>query len=247
MFAGCRDESRHSTLKRPPDKGSTVVRSTPPRQSAKLSVVTTPPSSPWKAADRTLLQLIDSGAAEAAHKSGKWLACRPGCSQCCIGVFPISQLDVHRLQAGLEQLKQQDAARAMRVAARAQDSVERLRGGFPGDPGTGLLTESDEAQARFDDFANDEPCPALDPETQTCDLYASRPMTCRVFGPAVRGEGGAVGACELCYEDASDEQIADCAVEMDPDGTESRLIETLEAETGVRGSTIVAWCLAALP
>jgi Fe-S-cluster containining protein len=162
-------------------------------------------------------------------------------------VFPISQLDVQRLQAGLEQLKREDAARALRVAARARDSVERLRNEFPGDPETGLLTESDEAQARFDDFANDEPCPALDPETQTCDLYASRPMTCRVFGPAVRGGDGAVGACELCYEGASDEQIADCAVEMDPDNTEGRLIETLEVETGVRGSTIVAWCLTALP
>jgi Fe-S-cluster containining protein len=226
---------------------SAAVGSTPARQSAKLSVVTTPPSSAWKTADRALLQIIDANNAEAARKSGEWLACRPGCSQCCIGVFPISQLDVQRLQAGLEQLKREDAARALRVAARARDSVERLRDEFPGDPNTGLLTESDEAQARFDNFANDEPCPALDPETQTCDLYASRPMTCRVFGPAVRGADGAVGACELCYEGASDEQIADCAVEMDPDNTEGRLIETLEVETGVRGSTIAAWCLAALP
>jgi Fe-S-cluster containining protein len=122
--------------------------------------------------------------------------------------------------------------------------VERLRGEFPGDLETGLLAESDEAEARFEDFANDEPCPALDPQTQTCDLYASRPMTCRVFGPAVRGADGAVGACELCYQGASDEQIAECAVEMDPDDTESPLTAKLEAETGVRGMTIVAWCLA---
>jgi Fe-S-cluster containining protein len=200
----------------------------------------------WKAADRALIQIIDSAHAEAARKSGAWLACRPGCSQCCIGVFPISQLDVRRLQAGQEDLKQDDPARAARVVARARDSVERLRGEFPGDAKTGLLEESDEAEARFEDFANDEPCPALDPQTQTCDLYASRPMTCRVFGPAVRGADGAVGACELCYQGASDEQIAECAVEMDPGDTESPLTAKLEAETGVRGMTIVAWCLAEL-
>ena len=200
----------------------------------------------WKAADRALIQIIDSAHAEAARKSGAWLACRPGCSQCCIGVFPISQLDVRRLQTGLEDLKQDDPARAAQVVARARDSVERLRGEFPGDPESGLLTETDDAEARFEDFANDEPCPALDPQTQTCDLYASRPMTCRVFGPAVRGADGAVGACELCYQGASDEQIAECAVEMDPGDTESPLTAKLEAETGVRGMTIVAWCLAEL-
>jgi Fe-S-cluster containining protein len=221
-------------------------RSTQPRQSAKLSVVATPSPSAWKTADRALIQIIDSAHAEAACKSGVWLACRPGCSQCCIGVFPISQLDVRRLQAGLEELRQDDPARAARVVARARESVERLRDGFPGDALTGLLTESDEAEARFEDFANDEPCPALDPETQTCDLYASRPMTCRVFGPAVRGADSAVGACELCYQGASDAQIAECAVEMDPDDTESLLTAKLEAETGVRGMTIVAWCLAEL-
>ena len=43
-----------------------------------------------------------------------------------------------------------------------------------------------EDQARFEDFANDAACPALDPATGRCDVYAWRPMTCRVFGPPVR-------------------------------------------------------------
>jgi Fe-S-cluster containining protein len=223
-----------------------MLRSTPPRQSVKLAVVGKPSTFAWQAADQTLLQIVDAANAEAACKSGTWLVCRPGCSQCCIGVFPISQLDVRRLRVGLDELKRQDPARAERVIARAQDSVARLRGEFPGDAETGRLTESDEAEARFEDFANDEPCPALDPVTQTCDLYAARPMTCRVFGAAVRGSAGAVGACELCYHGASDEAIAACAVEMDPDDTERPLIERMEEETGVRGMTIVAWCLAGL-
>jgi len=151
------------------------------------------------------------------------------------------------MQAGLAELKHSDLERAARVVDRARASVERLRGEFPGDAATGFLGESEADEARFEGFANDEPCPALDPETQTCDLYAARPMTCRVFGPAVRGVDGAVGACELCYHGARDEEIAACAVEMDPDDTERVLAETLEAETGVQGMTIVAWRLATLP
>ena len=208
--------------------------------------MSTPPSLAWQTTDQALIQIIDSAHAEAARKSGTWLACRPGCSQCCIGVFPISQLDVVRLQAGFVELRQSDEARAARVVDRARASMERLRADFPGDPATGLLGESEDDETRFEGFADDEPCPALDPETQTCDLYAARPMTCRVFGPAVRGRDGSVGACELCYHGASDAEIAACAVEVDPDDTESALTETLEAETGVQGTTIVAWCLAAL-
>lgn len=203
-------------------------------------------STSWKLADQTLLQIIDSANAEAARKSGVWLACRPGCAQCCVGVFPISQLDVRRLRAGLADLRESDEARAARVVERARASVGRLQADFPGDVSTGILGESLADEERFEDFANEEPCPALDPETQTCDLYAARPMTCRVFGPAVRGADGAVGACELCYHGASDAEIQACAVEMDADDTETALTETLEAETGERGTTIVAWCLAKL-
>ncbi len=138
---------------------SRTANSTWSPQSANLTVVSTSSSLAWKFADQALLQIIDIAHAEAARKSGAWLACRPGCAQCCIGVFPISQLDVFRLQSGLEELKHSDSARAERVIARARDSVERLRADFPGDAETGLLTETDEAESRFEAFANDEPCP----------------------------------------------------------------------------------------
>jgi Fe-S-cluster containining protein len=72
----------------------------------------------------------------------------------------------------------------------ASESVARLSLEFPGDPDTGLLDEGDEAEHRFETFANDEPCPMLDPQTGLCELYESRPMTCRVFGPPVRSEDG---------------------------------------------------------
>ena len=197
--------------------------------------------------DEQLVQIVDQALAEAAKKSGSWLVCRPGCAQCCIGPFPINQLDAARLRQGMQQLEAGDPIRAARVRDRARDSIERLSPGFPGDPATGILAqdEDEDAQAaRFADFANDEPCPALDPATGMCDLYAFRPMTCRTFGPPVRsGPEGGLGVCELCYHGASDKEIAACEMKPDPDGLEQTLVEEAEQSVGIRGNTIVAFVL----
>ena len=201
------------------------------------------------AADCKLIQIVDSALADAVQRSGSWLVCRPGCTQCCIGPFPISQLDALRLQAGLTELEQTDPSRAERVRQRARKYVAKLAAQFPGNADTGIL--EDERQDDFDTFADDEPCPALDPVTGTCDVYAHRPITCREFGPPVRigaedDDANDVSAgfsvCELCFQGASPEQVAACEMISDPDALESQLIAELEAE-GQRGQTIVAWAL----
>ena len=198
--------------------------------------------------DQQLVQIVDRALAEASRKSGRWLVCRPGCTECCIGPFPISQLDAARLRQGLAELDSGDPARAARVRERAREFVARFSDSFPGDPRTGILAENADAEARFVDFANDEPCPALDPATGMCDLYATRPMTCRTFGPPVRsGPDGALGVCELCYHGASDEEIAACEMTPDPDNLEEALVKDIEQVVGVRGNTIVAFCLASPP
>lgn len=193
--------------------------------------------------DRALIQIVESGLADAARRSGDWLVCRPGCTQCCIGAFPINQLDALRLRRGLADLEAREPARAERVRARAQDAVARLSKDFPGDAATGVLDEGEDADRRFSEFANDEPCPALDPATGNCELYESRPMTCRVFGPPVRSEDG-LGVCELCFQGATGEEIAACEMKPDPDDLESALLDKLENATGTHGETIVAFCLA---
>lgn len=201
-------------------------------------------NTPLPAADQQLVQIVDAALAEAARKSGPWLVCRPGCTQCCIGPFPISQLDAARLRHGLAELEASDPARAANVRKRARDFIRRFSASFPGDPETGILAEDAEAEARFAGFANDEPCPALDPLTGKCDLYSARPMTCRTFGPPVRsGPEGALGVCELCYQGASDEQIAACEMKPDPENLEESLIKEMEKASGARGNTIVAFCL----
>jgi len=193
--------------------------------------------------DRKLIQIVDAALADVTRRSGEWLVCRPGCTQCCIGAFPINQLDALRLRRGLDDLEKLAPQRAAAVRRRARESVARLAGGFPGDPVGGILQEGEEAERRFEDFANDEPCPALDPETGNCELYESRPMTCRVFGPPVASEDG-LGVCELCYHGASDAEIAACEMTPDPDNLEAALLTNLEKSTGSRGNTIIAYCLA---
>jgi len=158
-------------------------------------------------------------------------------------VFSINQLDARRLREGLADLEKVESERADRVRLRARQSVARLAADFPGDPVTGLLNEGEIAEQQFAEFANDEPCPALDPQTGNCELYESRPMTCRTFGPPVRSEGG-LGVCELCFHGASDEEIAACEMIPDPDDLEATLLHELEETTGVRGETIVAFALA---
>lgn len=195
------------------------------------------------AKDQKLIQIVDAALADTARRSGDWLVCRPGCTQCCIGVFPIHQLDAARLRRGLAELAKEEPKRAENVLQRARESVARLRRDFPGDVATGILDEGDDAAERFSAFANDEPCPALDPETGKCDLYESRPMTCRTFGPPVQNEEG-LGVCELCYQGASDEEIAACEMKPDPDDLESALLKQVEEGSGVHGETIVAFCLA---
>src|SRR5689334_945422 len=198
-------------------------------------------------ADQKLIQIVDGALAETARKSGDWLACRKGCTQCCYGPFAISQLDAMRLRKGLSDLNGNDPQRAAQIHRRAKQAVARLTPEFPGDPRSGILDEDEDAEARFAEFANDEPCPALDPATGTCDLYSARPMTCRTFGPPIRsGEENGLGVCELCYHGATEKQIAACEMVPDPDNLEEKLIAEAEKKSGKRGNTIVAFCLADL-
>ncbi len=197
---------------------------------------------PLPSGDQKLVQIIDLALADTARRSGEWLVCKPGCTQCCIGVFAINQLDALRLQQGLAELEATEPERAAQVRDRAHASLARIAREFPGDRKTGILEEGESAEERFEQFANDEPCPALDPQTGMCDLYAARPMTCRVFGPPVQSEGG-LGVCELCYHGASEEEIAACEMTVDPEGVEAALLDELQRDTGQRGRTIVAFAV----
>src|ERR1700730_14281534 len=96
--------------------------------------------------DHQLVQIIDAALADTGRRSGDWLVCKPGCTQCCVGVFAIHQLDAARLREGLHQLSASDPERARSVRERARKSVERLAKDFPGAPATGFLVPSKKAE-----------------------------------------------------------------------------------------------------
>jgi Fe-S-cluster containining protein len=190
-----------------------------------------------------LVQIVDSALADAAARSGHHLVCRPGCTQCCIGVFPIAQEDAARLRAGLDVLDQTDAPRATRIRSRVAASMARLDPWFPGDLATGILHEDHEAAILFEEFANDEPCPVLDPEHGTCDLYEHRPILCRTFGPPMRTEEGNLATCELCYIHASTEEIAACELDPAIPALEEASNEAFNAAHNLNGETLIAYAL----
>jgi Fe-S-cluster containining protein len=186
---------------------------------------------------------MDAALNDAARRAGTWLACRIGCTQCCHGAFAINALDAERLRVGMDALRASDPALAAEVERRAQAWLDEYEASFPGDRKTGILGISAEEQERFEDFANDAACPALDPATGRCDVYAWRPMACRVFGPPVRmGEGNALACCELCVAGATENEIAACEMTV-PHDLEAELL----GEIAKPGETIVAFALMAKP
>jgi Fe-S-cluster containining protein len=191
------------------------------------------------ARDAELMQIADAALADAALRAGDWLVCRLGCTQCCHGAFAIGALDAARLEAGMRELWRAQPELAEEIRRRARAWIAEHGPGFPGDTVTGLLGKTEAERERFEEYANEAACPALDPATGRCDVYAWRPMTCRVFGPPVRmGDGDALGHCELCFQGASQGEVQACEMTV-PHALEAELL----AEMGQAGETVVAFAL----
>lgn len=196
------------------------------------------------ARDAELVQIVDAALADATRRAlrpdgSSLLACRPGCTPCCHGVFRVSSLDAERLRGALRQLHATDPVRAVAILARARALVSILAADFPGDPTTGLLNP--ELDGGWDEFADkpeaDAACPVLDPATGQCELYTGRPLTCRVFGPPVQNEDG-IGMCELCYVGASEAEIFHGEMHL----THHMLEAELNGQDQAR-ETVIAWAV----
>ena len=195
------------------------------------------------AGDVQLVQIVDAALADATLRAQKsdgesWLACRPGCTPCCHGVFRISMLDAERLRDGLRGLEGTDPERASAIRARARLLVDALGRAFPGDAATGMLAPEDAGWEEFADLPKaDGACPVLDPATGRCELYLARPLTCRVFGPPVLNEGG-IGMCELCYVGAGEAEVLHGEMFLEHHALEEELDREMPA-----GETVIAWAV----
>lgn len=140
-----------------------------------------------------------------ARKTDEWFAraeaallgqipCRPGCSHCCIGPFPITLLDVELLQEGLAQLPPNERERIERLA---QEQVAAMEAAYPRLATSRFLDhwpdpDIDQLVSQF----HQAPCPALG-EDGLCGLYQFRPLTCRSMGIPNEQAGITSGACEV--------------------------------------------------
>lgn len=196
------------------------------------------------AADAAFLRTVDELLAAGRELAGGAVACRIGCTECCTGLFDITALDAFRLRRGLAALAQEDGEAARWVVRRAQRQWLGLRDTFPGDRDRGVLWEDEAAREEF--FARHAalPCPALDPRTGRCLLYASRPLSCRSFGLPIRCGGEVLPPCRLNLVGVPAAQLQALAVDPDPHCREGELLGRLSALGEGCGDTIVAAALA---
>jgi Fe-S-cluster containining protein len=198
--------------------------------------------------DAELLAVVDAACADAVRLAAGRLACRIGCTECCVGPFPITALDAARLGAGLDALCAADPERAFAVVARARRAAAEMAPSFPGDPASGVLDEEDGGESggspldAFFAMHAGVPCPALDPASGRCELYAHRPISCRTFGPPMRIEGADLPPCRLCFADSSPAEVEAARGRLECHDLESPLERAAAAE-GVRGDTLVAFAL----
>ena len=120
--------------------------------------------------------------------------CHAGCSHCCIGPFPITQLDVSLLQEGLQRLTPDRRAYIEGRAAKQVSALESAQPKLKESPYLDRWPDSD-IDRLVNEF-HDYPCPALD-EDGLCTLYEHRPLICRSMGIPTEEKGVVRGACEV--------------------------------------------------
>jgi Fe-S-cluster containining protein len=191
-----------------------------------------------------LLADVDATLARGARRASASLACRVGCTDCCIGVFDVTPLDAAHLAAGLLELALADPPRAAAIATRAREQWRQLAPRFPGDAQRGVLAGDEEARASFFLQYEGIPCPCLDPADGACALYEHRPLSCRTFGLPVRCGGIYLEPCRLNLVGAADEEIERARVEVDPYDEEGAILDALTETDPEQGDTLV--CVALL-
>ena len=200
-----------------------------------------PRTASLQAGDRRLLALVDAALDRARAAAGTHLVCQSGCTPCCFGPFAITQLDAWRLREGVRELAETKPEIAAAVRDRAAAAVARQAPAF-GAGQAGIFATEAEEERFYETFASD-PCPALDPDSGTCTVYAWRPVACRTYGPPVRIGGDDLPPCPLCFKGAASTEIEAARQTIDVAHVEGPLTDRVEQETGRRGMTTIAFAI----
>ena len=187
--------------------------------------------------DLELLDELDDGFATVRHRAGANLACAEGCSDCCIGPFPVTRLDVQRLRRAMLDA---DETVAQLTRSDARRALDTMREGFPGDIDSGRLNDDKAALDAFFEKHADLVCPVLDTKTGSCRLYAARPISCRTYGPPIAFERQPAPHCTLCFREASSAEIETCRWSPDPADREQALLRELGVPAGEDWAMLIA-------
>jgi len=163
--------------------------------------------------DAELIRIVDAAVAEATARAAGRIVCRRGCTHCCVGPFAVTVRDLDRLREGLAAAPPELRDR---IAARSREARATMREGFPGDWESGRIASLEAADA-FDLAHPWLPCPVLDLESGACSLHASRPVACRLHGPALRMNGFDLRPCRLNYAGEDPEPFRVAFATPDPD------------------------------
>ncbi len=204
-----------------------------------------PRTTSLKAGDRRLLALVDAALDRARTAAGAHLVCQSGCTPCCFGPFAITQLDAWRLREGLRALAETEPGLAAAVRGRAAAAVTRQAHAF-GAGRAGVFATEAEEERFYETFASD-PCPALDPDSGACTVYAWRPVACRTYGPPVRMGGDDLPPCPLCFKGAAREETEAARQTIEVGHVEDPVTDRVEQATGRRGMTTIAFAITGDP
>lgn len=154
---------------------------------------------PTVAQYQQLLERLDQWFSEVRQRHPGVIPCKAGCTACCHGPFDISPADVRLLEEGLAQLSPEVR---QQVRTRGAALLDRMRALEPGWTAPWDVRDLDDE--RFDRLAEalaDVPCPLLD-AAGACQVYAHRPMVCRLIGlPMMTAEGELLeNACPIQEE-----------------------------------------------
>ena len=127
---------------------------------------------------RLLLDEVDSWFTACLQVGGSALACRPGCSACCRGLFDITLLDAWLLKEAFSALAVETR---IQILKRCQPRLTDFRKRWPELKSPYLLNVFPEEEWTSMPEEDQTPCPLLDAEGY-CLVYASRPLTCRLHG-----------------------------------------------------------------
>ena len=106
------------------------------------------------------------------------------------------------------------------------------------------LPPGEAEEERFYTAFEAAPCPALDPNSGACTVYAWRPVVCRTHGPPLRERDGDVAHCPLCFTDATSAEVDAARATLDVADMEAPLSDQVAHETGRRGMTTVTFAIA---